>query len=259
MKQSVHFMFFCNTYSGIWNTSNEGVNNKYNPLHSLLHILLIFTFTFFLFAEIAPMKSRWWCGALVPQRSLISRASYTGPPISPPPQTTMPRRPPLAGVYQMLAPAKPPRPCRPSQHTTVPPLPAGCWSTARRPRTAAAWAWEPWRGGRREGRPRSWTGNLDSSTTLIPPRWKVPGWRRPTGTTTSSWRPSILEARYRRLVVGCTFIISSVLLILTTVIWWPILDMSPYLSSLVLIDRWTIFTLCVHVPVWVTAVSPFCA
>lgn len=203
-----------------------------------LHFNIIFIS---LFAEIAPMKSRWWCGAQVPQRSLILRASYTGPPTSPPPQTMMLRRPPPAGVYQMWAPAKPPRLCRLSQPTTVPRPPAGCWSTAPKLETAAAWAWEPWRGGPRGGQLRSWMGSHDSSTTLTPPHWKVPGWRHPTGTTTSSWRPSTPEARYRRLVVGCTFIISFVLLILTMVIWWLILDMSPYLSSLVLIDRWTIY------------------
>lgn len=197
------------------------------------------------------MKSRWWCGAPAPRPSLISRASSTGLPTSPPPQTTMRPRRRLAGVFQTWPPAKPRRRCRLCRPTTVPPRPDGCWSTAPRPGTAAAaaWAWGRWRGGPREGRPRSWTGSRGSCTTLTRQHWRAPGWRRPTGTTTSSWPPSTLEARYRNLVVGCIFIISSVLPILTTATWWRILDMSPYLTSLVRIDRRTVCVRDVEVSV----------
>lgn len=185
------------------------------------------------------MKSRWWCGAPDPQQSRASRASFTIRPTSPPPRITTPPLLPPADVLQTWAPAKLRRLCRLFRPTTAPPPLAGYWSTAPTPATAAALAWGQWRGGPREGRPRSWTGNPDTCTTLTPPLWRVPGWRHPTGTTTLSWPPSIQEARYRcKVVVGCIFIISSVLLILTMVIWWHILDMSPYPLSR---DRWTVY------------------
>lgn len=188
------------------------------------------------------MKSRWWCGAPDPQPSRASRASFTIRPTSPPPRTTTPPLLLPADVLRTWAPAKLRRLCLLCLPTTVPRPPAGYWSTALKPVTAAALAWGQCRGGPRGGRPRSWTGNPDTCTTLTPPHWRVPGWRRPMGTTTSYWPPSIQEARYRcKVVVGCIFIISFVLLILTMVIWWHMLDMSPYLISLVWWDRWTVY------------------
>lgn len=188
------------------------------------------------------MKSRWWCGARDPRWSRASRDSFTIPPTSPPPRTTTPRLLPHADALRKWAPAKLRRLCRLSLPTTVPLPLAGYWSTALKPVTAAVLAWGQCRGGPRGGRPKNWTGNPDTCTTLTPPHWRVPGWRRPMGTTTSYWPPSIQEARYRcKVVVGCIFINSFVLLIPTMVIWWHILDMSPYHISLVLRDRWIVY------------------
>ena len=188
------------------------------------------------------MKSRWWCGAQDPQQSRPSRASFTIRRTSRPPRTTTPLLLLPADVLRTWAPAKLRRLCRLSLPTTVLPPRAGCWSTAPKPVTAVALAWGHCRGGPRGGRPRSLTGNPGTCTTLTPPHWRAPGWRRPMGTTTSYWPPSIPEARYQcKVVVGCIFIISFVLLILTMVIWWHILDMSPYLTSLVWRDRWAVY------------------
>lgn len=206
------------------------------------------------------MKSQWWSGARAPRPSPALRGSYTDPPTSPlPPTTTRPHRQPVDGSRTWPLLAKAHRQCHPCQPTTVPLPPAVCSSTALRLEAATAAAgmasaWGRWHGVPRAAQPKSWTGSRGSCTTLTPPPWRAPGWRRPTGTTTSSWPPSTLEARYRNLVVGCTFIISSaLLLILTTATWWRILDTSPYLSSPVPVDRWTV---CVGVP-GVECVSAF--
>lgn len=123
-----------------------------------------------LVAEAVPMKSRWWCGEPDPRRSPASRASFTTRPTSPPPRTTTPPPPLPADALRTWAPAKLRRPCRLSPPTTAPRPPAGYWSTAPKPATAAASAWGHCRGGPRGGRPRSWTGNPDTCTTLTPPR-----------------------------------------------------------------------------------------
>ena len=102
---------------------------------SVLFLILLFIFSI---VETVPMKSQLWCGGRALQQSLILKASSTGPPTSLPPQTMMPLRPLREDACQTLVPAKLHLLYRLSQPTTVPLLPAGCWSMAQKLEIAVA-------------------------------------------------------------------------------------------------------------------------